>query len=208
MEFINYSIEKYPFREIIEEILETSNLEKIHFIETYEKFIKGTDQSTVWHKKYYSNLGKFLPTYLEFIYDVVKPTFGENIVFQKVPTFRTHLVNNLGVFQFHRDRDYAHNREERNFFLPFTDAYLTNTIWVESEEDKKDYSPMNTLYGQVVKWNGNSLMHGSKQNNTLNTRVSVDFRCIPYSLYDEEKGASSIYTKKEFKIGDYYDVTR
>ena len=208
MEFINYDTEKYNFRKIIEDILETDNLEKIHLDQDYELFVKGTDQSTVWHRRYYDNLDKFLPLYNEFINEVVKPTFGEDVVYQKIPTFRTQLVNNLGVFEFHRDRDYSHNEEERNFFLPFTDAYSTNTIWVESEEDKADYSPMNTLYGQVVKWNGNSLMHGNKQNNTLNTRVSVDFRCIPLSKYSEEEGAAAIYSKMKFKIGDYYEVTK
>lgn len=207
MEFINYSTKDFPFREVIEEILNVDSLEQIHTLKEYNLFVRGTDQSTIWHEKYYSNLEKFLSVYKRFVYDVIKPTFGEEIVYQKIPTFRTQLVNNLGVFEFHRDRDYSHNEEERNFFLPFTDAYSTNTIWVESEEDKGDYSPMTVLYGQVVKWNGNSLMHGNKQNTTLNTRISVDFRCIPASLYSEEDGAESVYTKMKFKLGDYYDIT-
>ena len=207
MEFIDYNIETFPFRAIVEDILGTSNLEKLHLVQEYELYKKGTDQSTIWHRKYYDNLDRFLPTYIEFIEKIIKPTFGEDIVYQKIPTFRVQLVNNLGVFEFHRDRDYAHNSEEKNFFLPFTDAYSTNTIWAESEEDKGDYSPMNTLYGQVVKWDGNKLMHGNKQNTTQNTRVSVDFRCIPSSLYFEEEGAAAIYSKMKFKIGDYYSVT-
>lgn len=206
MKYIDYNISEYNFREVIEEILGTDNLEKIHLEKEYELFVKGTDQSTAWHKLYYGNLDKFLPLYNKFILEIVKPIYGEEIVYQKIPTFRTQLVNNLGVFEFHRDRDYSHNEEERNFFLPFTDAYMNNTIWVESEEDKGDYAPMNTLYGQLVKWNGNSLMHGNKQNNTLNTRVSVDFRCIPLSKYKEEEGAAAIYSKMKFKIGDYYEV--
>ena len=208
MEYIEYNIEDYPFRKIIEEVLQTKDLERIHSMADYDLFVKGTDQSTIWHKRYYDNLDKFLPLYDKFINKVIKPSFGEDIVYQKIPTFRTQLVKNLGVFEFHRDRDYAHNEEERNFFLPFTDAYATNTIWVESEEDKADYSPMTTLYGQVVKWNGNSLMHGNKQNTTSNTRVSVDFRCIPLSKYSEEEGAAAIYSKMKFKIGDYYNVTK
>lgn len=208
MKYFNYNIEKYPFREIIEDIFSTPYLEKIHQVKNYELFVKGTDQHTSWHRAFYDNLDKFLPTYNEFIFDVVKPIFGEDIVYQKIPTFRVQLVNNLGVFEFHRDRDYSHNEEERNFFLPFTDAYSTNTIWVESEEDKGDYSPMTTTYGQVVKWDGNSLMHGNKQNTTQNTRISVDFRVIPLSKYNEEDGKSSIYSKMKFKVGDYYSITQ
>lgn len=208
MEYFNYDIEKYPFREIIEDVFQTPFLEKIHKEKDYDLFVKGTDQHTSWHRSFYDNLDKFLPIYDKFIHDVVRPIFGEEIVYQKVPTFRVQLVNNLGVFEFHRDRDYSHNEEERNFFLPFTDAYSTNTIWVESEEDKADYAPMTTLYGQIVKWNGNSLMHGNKQNTTQNTRVSADFRVIPVSKYNEEEGTSAIYTKMKFKVGDYYKITQ
>ncbi len=208
MKFINYSKEKYPFREIIEKILGTKNLEKLHQDQRYDLFVKGTDQKTKWHELYYSNLDEFLPLYEKFIYEIVRPVFGEEIVYQKVPTFRTQLVNNLGVFQFHKDREYQHNQNEINFFLPFTDAYDTNTIWVESEEDKGDYAPMNTNYGNIVMWNGCHLTHGNKQNTTSNTRVSCDFRVIPLSKYKEEEGKSAIYTKMKFIIGDYYKVTK
>jgi ectoine hydroxylase-related dioxygenase (phytanoyl-CoA dioxygenase family) len=111
------------------------------------------------------------------------------------------------VFEFHKDKQYQHNQEEVNFFLPFTDAYDTNTIWVESEEDKGDYSPINANYGQVVMWNGCHLSHGNKLNTTSNTRVSCDFRVIPLSKYDEDPNASAIYSKMKFIIGDYYKAT-
>jgi len=207
MKYINYNTKDYSFREIISQVLGEVILENLHKEENYDVFQKGTDQSTKWHKLYYDNLDKFLPTYNEFIKNVIQPIFGEKIVYQKIPTFRTQLVGNLGVFEFHKDKAYQHNQEEINFYLPFTDAYSTNTIWVESEEDKGDYSPMNTLYGETVMWNGCHLTHGNKLNTTLNTRVSVDFRVIPFSKYKEDEGASAIYTKMKFSIGDYYSVT-
>ena len=128
MKYVNYDTEKFPFRKIVQEILNQENLEKIHEVQNYELFVRGTDQSTDWHKMYYSQLERFLPTYVEFVHEVIKPLFGEDIVYQKIPTFRTQLVNNLGVFEFHKDKTYKHNIEELNFFLPFTDAYLSNTI--------------------------------------------------------------------------------
>lgn len=205
---ISYDVQEFPFREVIEEVLGTKFIEKIHLEEEYEVFVKGTDQSTTWHRRYYSNLDKFLPHYEKFIYEVIRPQFQEEIVYQKVPTFRTQLVNNLGVFSFHKDRDYQHNQEELNFFLPITDAYSTNTIWVESEEDKADYAPITALYGETVMWNGCHLSHGNKLNNTSNTRISVDFRVIPISKYQEDPNTGSIYTKMKFAIGDYYSVTK
>ena len=208
MEYISYNTKNYPFREIVSQMLGDVTLEHLHKKENYEVFQKGTDQSTRWHKLYYENLDKFLPTYEQFIYNIIQPLFGEPIVYQKIPTFRTQLVNNVGVFEFHKDKSYQHNQEEINFYLPFTDAYLTNTIWVESKEDKGDYAPMNTLYGETVMWNGCHLTHGNKLNSTLNARVSVDFRVIPISKYKEDKNASAIYSKMKFTIDDYYKVTQ
>lgn len=208
MEYLNYSTEKYKFRKHIEKSLGKKDLEYLHNYEKYDYFQKGTDQHTNWHKLYYNSMDELLSTYKEFVYDIIKSSFGENIVYQKIPTFRVQLVNNLGVFEFHKDKTYQHNQHEVNFFLPVTKAYNTNTIWVESEEDKGDYSPMNTEYGQVVKWYGNYLTHGNKQNIEEHTRVSIDFRVIPLSKWDEEEGKSTIYSKMKFSIGDYYEVTQ
>ena len=208
MKTIKYNTQDYPFRNVVSQMLGGVVLEQIHNEEHYDVFQRGTDQSTKWHKLYYGNLEQFLPLYKEFIYNVIQPLFGEHIVYQKIPTFRTQLVGNLGVFEFHKDKAYQHNQEEINFYLPFTDAYSTNTIWVESEEDKGDYSPMGALYGETVMWNGCHLTHGNKLNETVNTRVSVDFRVIPMSKYKEDEGASAIYSKMKFSIGDYYEVTQ
>jgi ectoine hydroxylase-related dioxygenase (phytanoyl-CoA dioxygenase family) len=90
-----------------------------------------------------------------------------------------------------------------NFYLPFTKAYGTNTIWVESEEDKKDFSDMKTEYGECIRWDGANLTHGNKQNLTNTTRISVDFRVIPYSRY-KPSNHGSINTKTKFEIGGYY----
>ena len=92
-----------------------------------------------------------------------------------------------------------------NFFLPFTRAYGTNTIWVESEEDEGDYKPMNIKYGEFVQWDGSNLSHGNKKNITQTTRVSVDFRVMPYSTY-KPSNHGSINTKTKFEIGGYYDI--
>lgn len=206
MKYYNYDTELYPFRKIIEEIIEDPHLEKLHLVKDYEVYKKGTDQSTIWHEKFYKNKEIFLSIYEKLIKNIIKPIFNEQIVYQKIPTFRVHLVKNLGVFEFHKDRQYQHNQEEINFFLPITDAYDTNTIWVESEEDKGDYAPMNTNYGQLVMWNGSYLTHGNKINETSNTRVSVDFRIVPISKWKEEENAGSIYMKTKFNIGGYYNL--
>ena len=94
--------------------------------------------------------------------------------------------------------------KELNFFLPVTDAYDTNNIWVESEEGKEDYHPINAKYGQVVMWDGSNLLHGNKTNIENTTRISFDFRVIKAKNYiPSNKG--SINTNTVFAIGGYYD---
>ena len=46
MKYINFNTKKFPFRKIVQEILNQENLEKIHEIQNYELFLRSTDQST------------------------------------------------------------------------------------------------------------------------------------------------------------------
>jgi ectoine hydroxylase-related dioxygenase (phytanoyl-CoA dioxygenase family) len=95
--------------------------------------------------------------------------------------------------------------QEDNFFLPFTDAFDTNTIWVESEEDRGDFTPMNCNYGEIIQWDGSNLTHGNKINTTGKARVSIDFRVMKYSNYKPSE-YGSINTKTKFQIGGYYKI--
>ena len=102
------------------------------------------------------------------------PKFGEDILYQKIPTFRAQVPNNISVAEFHKDKSYSHNPREVNVFLPITIAKDTSTIWVESQEDLGDYKPMNAEYGEYYIWNGSNFKHGNKINDTGMTRFSVE----------------------------------
>ena len=56
---IDYDTKKYPFREIVSNMLEINNnrLEDLHLLENYGLLSREQDQKTKWHKKYYD---KFL----------------------------------------------------------------------------------------------------------------------------------------------------
>lgn len=214
MTTINYDTSKFPFKELVRTSLKTNSIAFIHQQEGFSylnKFERKNDQSTHYHKLFYdfARTSEFKLLYLEFIKNVVKPLFGEEIVFQKIPTFRLHFPGNIAVGEFHRDRDYrdlewAKRVNELNFFLPITDAFRTNTIWVESEEGKEDFSPINAEYGQIVMWDGSNLLHGNKINEEASTRVSFDFRVMPFSRYEpSDKG--SINMNSKFGLDGYYD---
>ena len=213
MKTYNYSTKKFNFKNLIIKHLNISSLEFIHNEKDFnykKKFERKNDQSTHYHQKFYNlaHSSDFLNVYNSFISEIVKPLFGEQIVYQKVPTFRLHFPGNIAVGEYHRDREYrdlewSKRVKEFNFFLPITDAYNTNTIWLESEEGKEDFSPMNVKHGQVVKWDGSNLLHGNKLNEEITTRVSFDFRVMPLSRY-EPSNHGSINMNTSFSLGGYY----
>ena len=69
------------------------------------KFERENDQSTHYHKMFYkiARSSNFLSIYNSFIREIVKPTFGEDVVYQKIPTFRLHFPGNIGVGEYHGD---------------------------------------------------------------------------------------------------------
>jgi hypothetical protein len=206
----SYDTSTYKFREKICEIFSIDDLNNIN--EDIEVIRRENDQKTKYHKIYYdwTKTREFDNIYTSFITDIVLPIYDTPIVYQKIPTFRVAYQNNLAVGEFHKDKmyrdvDWAERICEDNFFLPFTDAFDTNTIWVETEEDKGDFFPMNCNYGEIIKWDGSNLTHGNKINTTGKTRVSVDFRVIPYDRY-EPSNHGSINMDSKFRIGDYYNL--
>lgn len=210
MKKFSYDTNIYSFKEKIEKLFQISDLADLQ--DDIEVFTRENDQKTKWHKLYYdwSRSEEFSFMYSNFIEKYVKPIYDEKIVFQAIPTFRVAYPNNIAVGEFHKDKFYrdqswAVQVKEDNFFLPFTDAYDTNTIWVESEEDKGDFAPMNCNYGEFICWDGSNLMHGNKINSTGRARISVDFRVIRYCNYIPSNHGS-INTQSKFQIGGYYKV--
>ncbi len=205
---VKYDINIFNFKEHLEKLFKVENLTTIN--SNYGLFERANDQSTDYHKLFYdwARTKEFVTMYDSFIENVIQPMYKEKIVYQAIPTFRICLQNNIAVGEYHKDKKYrdenwAAKVKEFNFFLPFTDAFATNTIWVESEEDKGDYAPMECNYGECIQWDGSNLTHGNELNVTGKTRVSVDFRVMTESNYiPNEKG--SINTNTLFSKGGYY----
>ncbi len=210
MKKISYNPVKFNFKEILEGVINEGELQNLN--QNIDVLKRENDQSTVYHKKYYdwAYTDEFQSLYRDFIEQNIKPLYGEKIVYQKIPTFRIAFQNNIAVGEFHKDKAYrniewAEKVQEDNFFLPFTDAFDTNTIWVETVEDKGDFYAMDCKFGECIQWDGSNLTHGNKINSTGKTRVSVDFRVMPYSRY-EPSNHGSINMKIKFEIGGYYEL--
>jgi hypothetical protein len=75
---------------------------------------------------------------------------------------------------------------------------------MESIEDKGDYKAYKVNYGEILVFSGANLIHGNKPNQSLETRVSIDFRLVdPNKFIPNEAG--SINMKSKFDIGGYFE---
>ncbi len=190
MNIYTYTTEDYNFPQIIANYLGVDDLSVLESDISSEtgaqhSLYKNMEQATLYKRLYEGLSGaasrEFYQTYERFIEEVVRPQFNEPIYYQKKPTHRILFLNNPGESRFHRDRDYGHSTAEINYLVPQTAAYATNTFWLESEEGKEDFQPVEMQVGEFVRFNGASLKHGAKVNTTGKSRVSFDFRVIPFS---------------------------
>lgn len=209
--YIPFDESRFDFVSIIEVVFPGSRLDDLHSNAwgVYKELFKiGKDSSTEFHESFYNRYRagwEHMETaYENFIKDVVAPVFSEDFLFQKFPTFRVMLPNNVAVGAFHNDAEFGHPEGEVNFIIPLTNSDDTASVWVESEEGKKDFSPIKLRVGWLAQFNGNKLTHGNKTNSTLKTRVSMDFRVLPMSKYHEDQAKESITRKTKFIEGQYY----
>lgn len=209
MRYINipYYAERYNFEGLIKDLFKTDNLQGLHE-EHKELFQVGADSITAFHNKFYDKYRSGWPEmenlYRNFIDHIVAPLYDEDFLYQAFPTFRIHLSGNVAVGAFHNDAEFGHPSGEKNFIIPITNSYGTATVWIESEPGKKDFFPIPLQIGQLVSFNGNELTHGNKINEEGATRISMDFRVLPISKYDEENNSESVTRKTKFKEGQYY----
>lgn len=155
-----------------------------------------------------------LEEYIKFIKTEIGPYFPEEtkLIIQKTPNIRFHLPNcsNIGKrpsdkddehIGVHSDNEFGHPLEEINIILPLTEMYSTNSIYYQmnDEEDLDKFTNLKLHIGEMFIGKLNTALHYNKINVTDFTRVSLDFRIIPFSKY-----AEPVNSNQKFKIGKYY----
>jgi len=199
-----YDSSEYNFRKLLCGIFDVDNLEDLGNEENIDILQPGKDQSTGFHRQFYERFDEIRPGYLKLIGDVIVPRFDEPFCYQVVPTFRVHLPGNVAVGEFHTDEDYNHSPGEINYWVPFTPAFGTNSVFIESSQGSGEFSPIEANYGDIVTFDAVRWQHGNKLNTTGQTRVSFDFRCVPKSAY-KPRGLKTVNTGISLKIGDYFE---
>ena len=85
----------------------------------------------------------------------------------------------------HCDAQYQLPDGHLKMWLPLTQAADTNSLYLESEPGKEDFKPLNVDYGAMVTFYGAYCTHFAVENTSATTRVSLDFRVAPGTLFDE-----------------------
>ena len=202
---LSYDTKEYPFAQIVRRHF-GRELARLHEAARgpVARLEVGKDQQTEFHKTFYAIGNEFHDTYQRFVRDVIlRGERASEYLVQKVPTFRVHLPGNVATGGFHKDSDYNHALAELNFIIPMTMMHESATVWVESQPDVSDFAPVNMDVGNVLRFWGAGLTHGSYPNQTGRTRVSVDFRVLPKAKY-EETTKTTLNMGMPLTLGKYY----
>ncbi len=104
----------------------------------------------------------------------------------------------------HTDGEYNHPPEEINFIIAVTELWDSNSVYFESEPGKGDFAPLFLRRNEFIKIWANKLRHYNLRNVSGQTRVSMDFRVIPFSKYNPDYEKSSVHGHRKMLIGDYF----
>ena len=213
MKILTYDTKIYHFADLVGALYDTP-LDELDNDEEKTNLGLGTDTHTEFHRIFYDRVDapdgwlEFGKVYGGFLKEVIHPLFVDDIlIYQKYPNIRFSRPSAKAVYKWHADgdADHRHPMGEVNIYLPLTDSYDTNTIWVESIPGLGDYNPINLKHGEFLIGYLNQQRHGNRVNETGRTRVSFDFRVVPGFAHNEEGAVESFTTKQSFTVGAYYD---
>lgn len=216
-----YDRVNYNFFNILQKIFNLNvSLEAIHNLNknvgqvTFDNDVKTDFHNILYNSPLYSD---FVNLYYNFVKNYIFQFFPDEqyLVVQKDPGFRVSTPNNtaLGiknnenineVIGMHTDGEYNHPETEVNFIIAVTEMVGTNSVFMESEPGKGDFSSVTLKWNEYLMFYGNKCRHYNMKNITGQSRVSIDFRVIPYSKYDSNYTKSSVHTNRKFIVGDYF----
>ena len=193
-----YNIESHPFINFFKKLYNENNLNMLHlqskdYIYYQNKLELGglNEIDTDLHIKFYNNIKEndtFKKLYCRFIKDIYNEFFPNEkyMIFQSFPSVRFQFQKSVTIPP-HKDSDHLSNHPigEKNFLIPITEMKNTNSIYIESEPDKKDFKSIHLQEGELFYFNGNMCTHYNKSNIEDKLRISLDFRIMLYDDYIE-----------------------
>jgi hypothetical protein len=216
--------EKLDFNDKLENLHNILNDNNIPLDErdnlTSFKTIGINDRNNILIKLFHSyvdNNNDFNDKYITFINTYIRPLYpNENkLVIQKTPNIRISFPNLTAIGKYkndedniiglHSDSDFGHFSGEINIIIPITKMYDSNSIYYEPYVNSHvNYDKYNCIklneneYGLIYL---NKLKHYNKINKTNYTRISLDTRVIPYSIYMNN---IDFFKDTKFELGKYF----
>lgn len=201
----SYNIQEHEFIKYFNELYEEENLSMLHLKSADFNYLKNKTElgglneiDTDLHVIFYNNIktnNNFKKLYCKFIKDIYKHFFPNEkyMIFQSYPSIRIQYMNSVTIPP-HKDSDQLSNHPlgEKNFLIPITEMKNTNSIYIESKCDKKDFKSIHLKPGELFYFNGNTCTHYNETNKEDKLRISLDFRVILYDDYIKYVNSSNI----------------
>lgn len=186
--FVSYDATKYCFANLFaSHVFRVKNLSLLHETILSRKLESGKKAEITYEDnlaarellKQAATSAWFWKVYRAFAINVIAPVFGNKLTYNWPPVFRVHMAGSPSISAWHRDVEVTGRDDLITVWIPFTDTFDTNSIWVETEYDSRKYASVEVKNGQALLFDSGYLWHGSVNNTTNITRVSMDFRVAP-----------------------------
>lgn len=228
----SYNSTSFMFLEYFQNLFNEKKLDMLHLksndYNTAKDMIEMghlNDRDTDLHNIFYNDIkskNTFKTIYCKFIKEIHENFFPneQNIIYQSYPSIRIQFMKSKTIPP-HKDSDQLSNHPigEKNFLIPITKMQNTNSIYIESIPDKKDFESIELDYGDLFYFNGNMCTHYNNENEEGKLRISLDFRIMLISDYNKYINENNILASnprdifwnrppKLMKIGGYYQITQ
>jgi hypothetical protein len=210
VEIIDYDVQAFPFRAWFSDVLGTEHLEILHELHrvTAENIAEHVKSLQEFCEERVLGLQRLVDTFIE---SIVAARFGRLVGRQEVPTIRFHFampgpefeaerkalldlepttflakyyLDGHRIGMFHRDRDYGLPSGTVNLWIPVTNVWGANALWLGGRGIRpKDSRPVSLQHGQALLFDGANRWHGVVWNTSDTTRVSFDLRFRPESTW-------------------------
>ena len=210
---LQYDTSRYPLREKFVEALfgserESMNLEQLHREGRQADLGRRKDrlekQALLAPMTIKSRRAVFQDTYIELVLDFILPSLEAHLPsetsyhFQLLPCIRVVRPGEFSI-GVHADVCYGFNPANINFYVALTSIGGTNSIVIEHFQ-QEDWHVATLKVGDIYRFPGAICGHFTMENTTPTTRVSLDFRVIAGTLFNDSDHYSSspgYYAKAE-----------
>jgi len=221
IEYLKYDNTKFKFKELLKNFYGcdlTQIHKKFNIGQQSYDVTAGIDSLSIVEDTYKNVINSeiFQDVWLSFINSVIKLYFkNDKILIQKLPSINIipsgceikYVHKIVDGMNLHLDchQPFYHPMFEENFWLPMTETDELNDLYYLNNTKK---IRVDAKLDEIFRF-GNDVVHGNiVKNNSKNTRISLDFKALLVSDYDENLISDRIIIKRgsEYKQNEWYST--